>query len=196
MHDANMFAQQGMGHCRTLALRASQSHVYRESQLDEQSLSLLLREKRREKRAERENEKSTKEENEGRERRKREGTRKREEIPPPSPFLSLLTVCRFKTSPCVGSKRFRVCRQNARMCAAYHRASGGARRVTMSYLCPHCSRFPMEDSVWWVSGGKKHTNWWCVLTGLVVSSKPPVSPSTAKRQLIATRPNSSSLRHD
>ena len=34
----------------------------------------------------------------------------------------------------------------------------------------------MEDSVWWVSGGKKHTNWWCVLAGLVVSSKPPVSP--------------------
>ena len=26
-------------------------------------------------------------------------------------------VCRFKTSPCVGSKRFRVCRQNARMCS-------------------------------------------------------------------------------
>ena len=110
--------------------------MYRESQLDEQSLSLLLREKRREKRAERENEKSTKEENEGRERRKREGTRKREENPPPPPFLSLLTVCRFKTSPCVGSKRFRVCRQNARMCAAHHRASGGARRRYDVILVP------------------------------------------------------------
>ena len=22
----------------------------------------------------------------------------------------------------------------------------------MSYLCPHCNSFPMEDYVWWVSG--------------------------------------------
>ena len=28
-------------------------------------------------------------------------------------------------------------------------------RVTMSYLCPHCHSFPMEDYVWWVSGEKK-----------------------------------------
>ena len=34
--------------------------------------------------------------------------------PPPPPFLSsLLPVCMLKTSPCVGSKRLRVCRQNA-----------------------------------------------------------------------------------
>ena len=33
--------------------------------------------------------------------------------------------------------------------------------ITMSYLCPHCNSFQMEDYVWWVSGGKKHTNWWC-----------------------------------
>ena len=25
--------------------------------------------------------------------------------------------------------------------------------VTMSYLCPHCNSFPLEDYVWWVSGG-------------------------------------------
>ena len=24
--------------------------------------------------------------------------------------------------------------------------------VTMSYLCPQCNSFPMEDYVWWVSG--------------------------------------------
>ena len=32
--------------------------------------------------------------------------------------------------------------------------------VTMSYLCPHCDSFPMKDHFWWVSGEKKHTNWW------------------------------------
>ena len=39
---------------------------------------------------------------------------------------------------------------------------GGA---TMSYLCPHCNSFPMEDYVWWVSGEKQHTNWWCAICG-------------------------------
>ena len=37
-------------------------------------------------------------------------------------------VCRFKTSPCVGSKRIRVCRQNARMlntCARFAGTHGG-----------------------------------------------------------------------
>ena len=34
------------------------------------------------------------------------------------------SVCRFKTSPCVGSKRFRVCRQNARMCSTCARFAG------------------------------------------------------------------------
>ena len=33
-------------------------------------------------------------------------------------------VCRFKTSPCVGSKRFRVYRQNARMCSTCARFAG------------------------------------------------------------------------
>ena len=45
----------------------------------------------------------------------------------------------------------------------------------MSYLCPHCNSFPMEDYVWWVSGGKQAYklvvcdlwrknmtgSWWC-----------------------------------
>ena len=26
----------------------------------------------------------------------------------------------------------------------------------MSYLCPNCNSFPLEDSVWRVSGGKTH----------------------------------------
>ena len=46
-HDANMFAQQGIGHGpRTLALRTSQGRVYRDSQLDDQSLSSSLNRKR------------------------------------------------------------------------------------------------------------------------------------------------------
>ena len=44
LHVANMFARQGTDQGpRTLALKASQGSVYRESQLDERSLSLLLR---------------------------------------------------------------------------------------------------------------------------------------------------------
>ena len=42
--DENMFDQQGMGHGpRTLALKASQGRVYRESQLNERPLSSSLR---------------------------------------------------------------------------------------------------------------------------------------------------------
>ena len=73
----------------------------------------------REERAEKENEKDKERERErggegrGRgngtteERKKKKERRK--------PTLSLLPVCRFNTSPCVGSKRFRVYPQNARM---------------------------------------------------------------------------------
>ena len=35
----------------------------------------------------------------------------------------------------------------------------------MSYLCPHCTSFPLEDHVWWVSAGKKHCSWWCAICG-------------------------------
>ena len=31
---------------------------------------------------------------------------------------------------------------------------GGQGGVTMSYLCPNSNSFPLEDYVWWVSGGK------------------------------------------
>ena len=32
----------------------------------------------------------------------------------------------------------------------------------MSYFCPHCISYPLEDYIWWVSG-RKHTNWWCAI---------------------------------
>ena len=45
--------------------------------------------------------------------------------------------------------------------------------VTLSYVCPHCSCFPLGDYIWWVSTGhgdgsnreKKHCNWWCAACG-------------------------------
>ena len=58
---------------------------------------------------------------------------------------------------------------------------GGQGGVAMSYLCPHCNSFPMEDFVWWVSGrksmqiggarsveknmtgGNQTGSWWCRL---------------------------------
>ena len=35
----------------------------------------------------------------------------------------------------------------------------------MSYLCPNCNSFPLEDYVWWVTAGKKHTSWWYAICG-------------------------------
>ena len=49
--------------------------------------------------------------------------------------------------------------------AAHHRASWRTRRSHMSYLCPHCNSFLLEDYVWWVSAGKKYTSWWCAICG-------------------------------
>ena len=45
--------------------------------------------------------------------------------------------------------------------------------VTLSYVCPHCSCFLLDDYIWWVSTGhgdgnnskKKHCNWWCAACG-------------------------------
>ena len=51
--------------------------------------------------------------------------------------------------------------------AANHRASW-----TMSYLCPHCNSFLLEDFVWWVSGGK-HTRWWYAICGEKYDWKQP-----------------------
>ena len=49
----------------------------------------------------------------------------------------------------------------------------GMGEVTLSYVCPHCSCFPSDDHIWWVSSGhgdgnnrkKKHCNWWCAACG-------------------------------
>ena len=92
-------------------------------------------EKEKEKKKEKEKEKEK--ENDGREKerrkREREKGREREENLPPS----LLPVCRFKTSPCVGSKRFRVYRQNARMCSTCARVA----RTHGSVLNQHTDAF-------------------------------------------------------
>ena len=42
------------------------------------------------------------------------------------------------------------------------RGQGG---VSLSYLCPYCNCFPLEDYLWWVSTGKKHCSWWCTICG-------------------------------
>ena len=38
-----------------------------------------------------------------------------------------------------------------------------ATRVTLSYVCSYCHRFPIEDYIWWVSTrhGEMQVNWWC-----------------------------------
>ena len=43
----------------------------------------------------------------------------------------------------------------------------------MSYLCPNCNSFALEDSVWWVSVGKKYTSWWCAICGEKFDWKQP-----------------------
>ena len=40
---------------------------------------------------------------------------------------------------------------------------GGQGGVTVSFLCPHCNSFPLEDDVWWVSGVKNHKVVVCTL---------------------------------
>ena len=50
---------------------------------------------------------------------------------------------------------------------------GGQGGVTLSFVCPHCHRHPLEDYIWWVSTGhggssnkrKKRCNWWCAACG-------------------------------
>ena len=42
----------------------------------------------------------------------------------------------------------------------------------MSYLRPHCNSFPLEDYIWWVSGGK-HTKLWCAICGEKYDWKQP-----------------------
>ena len=48
---------------------------------------------------------------------------------------------------------------------------GGMEGVTLSYVCPYCNSFPLEDCMWWVSTGhedgknrkKEHCSWWCAV---------------------------------
>ena len=52
-------------------------------------------------------------------------------------------------------------------------AAGGQGGVTMSYLCPHCNSFPLEDNIWWVSGSKGRNKWWCAISGEQYDWKQP-----------------------
>ena len=48
---------------------------------------------------------------------------------------------------------------------------GGRGGVTLSFFCPHCNSFPLEDYIWWVSTGhedsnnrkKRHCSWRCAV---------------------------------
>ena len=46
---------------------------------------------------------------------------------------------------------------------ADHRASRRTGGVPLSYVCPHCHRYPLKDYIWWVASGhgKKQRKWWC-----------------------------------
>ena len=43
--------------------------------------------------------------------------------------------------------------------------AGGQGGVTLSYLCPRCNSFSLENYIWWVSAGKKHCSLWCAIGG-------------------------------
>ena len=119
-----MLDQQGMGHDpRTPTVRQVRE-VCTQREPTERVIIVIVAERRERKRETREERKRETREEKGRER-----TRERERRDPPPPFLppSLLPVCRFKTLPCVGSKRFRVWVQNARMfktCARFEPTHG------------------------------------------------------------------------
>ena len=51
----------------------------------------------------------------------------------------------------------------------------GQGAVSMSYVCPHCHRFSLEDYIWWVSAGhgNKQCNWWCAACGGQYNWKAP-----------------------
>ena len=37
--------------------------------------------------------------------------------------------------------------------------------VTLSHMCPHCHRHPLEDCIWSSGHGQKQRNWWCTACG-------------------------------
>ena len=49
---------------------------------------------------------------------------------------------------------------------------GGEDGVSVSYQCPHCNRFFLEDYFWWVSG-RKTTKWWCAICGEMCDWRQP-----------------------
>ena len=49
---------------------------------------------------------------------------------------------------------------------------GGQGGVTMSFLCPNCNSFLLEEYVWWVSAGKNYS-WWCAICGEKYDWKQP-----------------------
>ena len=68
---------------------------------------------------------------------------------------------------------------------------GGQGGVTMSYLCPHCNSFPIEDYVWWVSEGEKHTtNWWCTIFGKKTTGSNQTGSWWCNQAKVLTRPRS------
>ena len=48
--------------------------------------------------------------------------------------------------------------------AADYAPVGGQGGVTMSFLCPNCNSFLLEDYVWCVSG-RTTTKWLCAISG-------------------------------
>ena len=73
-----------------------------------------------------------------------------------------------------------------------HRTTGFLRRivvagqggVTLSYVCPHCHPFPLEDHILSVSmkHGEKRCNWWCAACGR--SARRPVQLKGPNRDLV------------
>ena len=79
--------------------------------------------------------------------------------------------------------------------AAEHRAADSAQNflrriivlvegqggVTLSYVCPLCHRYPLEDYIWCVSTGhgdsskkkKRQCNWWCAACGCQYDRRNP-----------------------
>ena len=42
----------------------------------------------------------------------------------------------------------------------------GDKEVLLCHICcTHCNSFPLENYIWWVSDGKKHSSWWCAICG-------------------------------
>ena len=111
LYDTNMFVQQGIDQDTiTLILRACQRRMYRESQLDEHSLSSSLRTERESRQeTERKRERETQREYEKRETHERRARRMRSERERDRQRDSLsrgAPVCTFKTRPYMSSKRF------------------------------------------------------------------------------------------